>query len=167
MWLRQRGAPSSTKILPAATVSDFLGAWREHTSPINGKDKECVELWLHSTLYPPLPYCSTGGFGLYFKITGGCSMLLCLCLEQPVSGLEEGGSQVMWNTENVFISCFVCSQLGAGQGNTSPWLRANVISPGGIRYPTKVSFKNTFPFGCFYIHCTCPPQESKVQVLPC
>jgi hypothetical protein len=47
-------------------------------------------------------------------------MLLCLHMEQPVSGSEEGGSQVMRNTENFCMLCFVCSQLGAGQGNTSP-----------------------------------------------
>jgi hypothetical protein len=44
------------------------------------------------------------GFGLYFKITGVCSVLLCLRLEQPLSGSEEGGSQVMQNTEN-FVFC--------------------------------------------------------------
>ena len=47
-------------------------------------------------------------------------MLLCLHLEQPVSGSEEGGSQVTQNSENFFMLCFVCSQLGAGQINTSP-----------------------------------------------
>jgi len=47
-------------------------------------------------------------------------MLLCLHVDQPVSGSEEGGSQVMRSTENFFMLCFVCSQLGAGQGNTSP-----------------------------------------------
>jgi hypothetical protein len=41
-------------------------------------------------------------------------MLLCLHMEQPVSGSEEGGSQAMRNTENSFMLCFVCSQLGAG-----------------------------------------------------
>jgi hypothetical protein len=33
---------------------------------------------------------------------------------------EEGGSQLMKNTENFFMLCFVCSQLGAVQGNVSP-----------------------------------------------
>ena len=65
-------------------------------------------------------YFTTGGFGLYFKITGMCSMLLCLHLEQPMSGSEDGDSQVMRNTENFFMLCFVCLQLGAGQENTSP-----------------------------------------------
>jgi hypothetical protein len=76
----------------------------------------------------------------------------------PCWAVEAGGSQVMWNSENFFILCFVCSQLGAGQGNTSPWLWSNVMSLWSISYPTKVSFKNTFSFRCFYIHCTCPPQ---------
>jgi hypothetical protein len=78
-----------------------------------------------------------------------------------VSGAEEGGSQVMGNTENVFMSCVVCSQLGAWQGNTSPWLSSNVMSAWGIGYPTKVSFKNTFPFCCFYIHCAWPLRKVK------
>jgi hypothetical protein len=103
-------------------------------------------------------------FWSLFKTTGMCWMLLCLHVEYPVSDSEEGGSQVMWNTENSFMLCFVCSQLGAGWGNTSPWLGSNVMSPWGIGYPTKVSFENTFSFRCFHIHCTCPPQESKVQV---
>jgi hypothetical protein len=34
-------------------------------------------------------------FVIYFKITGMCSVLLCLHVEQPVSGFEEGDSQVM------------------------------------------------------------------------
>jgi hypothetical protein len=37
-----------------------------------------------------------------------------------MSGAEEGGRQVMRNTENFFMLCFVFSQLGAGQGDTSP-----------------------------------------------
>ena len=77
-------------------------------------------------------------------------MLLCLHLEQPVSGSEEGGSQLMLCTEN-FVLCFVCSQLGAGQGNTSPCLGLNVMSPWGIQCCTKVSFKNELTFPRFYI----------------
>jgi len=69
---------------------------------------------------PSLPYVSTGGFGVHCEITGMCSKQLCLHVEQRVSGAEEGGSQVMLNTENVFMLCFVSSQLGAGQGDTSP-----------------------------------------------
>ena len=53
------------------------------------------------------------------KITGMCSVLLCLRVEQPVSGSEQGGSQLMRNLANFFILCCVCSQLGAGQGKTS------------------------------------------------
>ena len=34
--------------------------------------------------------------------------------DEPVSGSEGGGSQLMQNTENFFMLCFVCSQLGAG-----------------------------------------------------
>jgi hypothetical protein len=49
-----------------------------------------------------------------------CSLLLCLHVDQLASGSEEGGSQVMQNTENFFMLCFVCSQLGAGNGKTSP-----------------------------------------------
>ena len=47
-------------------------------------------------------------------------MLLCLHVDEPVSGSEEGISQLMQNIEKFFMLCFVCSQLGAGQGNTSP-----------------------------------------------
>jgi len=36
-------------------------------------------------------------------------MLLCLHLEQPVSGSEDRGSQVMRNTENFFSVVFVHS----------------------------------------------------------
>jgi hypothetical protein len=59
-------------------------------------------------------------FVIYFKIIGMCSVLLCLHVDEPVSGFEEGGSQLMQNTENLFMLCSVCSQLGAGQWNTSP-----------------------------------------------
>jgi hypothetical protein len=53
-------------------------------------------------------------FGIYFKTTGMCSVLLCLHVVQPASGYEGGGSQLMKNTENICMLCFVCSQLGAG-----------------------------------------------------
>jgi hypothetical protein len=69
---------------------------------------------------PSLPYVSTGGFGVHWEITRMCSKQLCLHVEQRVSGAEEGGSQVMRNTENFFMLCFISSQLGAGQGDTSP-----------------------------------------------
>jgi len=59
-------------------------------------------------------------FVVYFKIMGMCSVLLCLHVDEPVSGCEGGGSQLMQNTENFFMLCFVCSQFGAEQGNTSP-----------------------------------------------
>jgi len=49
-----------------------------------------------------------------------CSVLLSLHVDEPVSGSEGGGSQLMQNIENFFMLCFVCSQLDAGQGNTSP-----------------------------------------------
>jgi hypothetical protein len=52
-----------------------------------------------------------------------CSVLLCLHVDEPVSGCEEGGSQLMQNTENFFMLCFVCSQLGAGQGT---WVKCDV-----------------------------------------
>ena len=76
---------------------------------------------------------------------------------------RQSGDAKYWK----FMLCFVFSQLGAGQGNTWPCLWSNVMSPWGIRYPTKVSFKNTFSFCCVYIHCTWPPQESKVQASRC
>jgi len=59
-------------------------------------------------------------FVIYFKIIVMCSVLFCLHVDEPVSGSEGGGSQLMQNTENFVMLCFVCSQLGAGQGNTSP-----------------------------------------------
>jgi len=34
-------------------------------------------------------------FVIYFEITVMCSVLLCLHVDQPVSGFEEGGSRVM------------------------------------------------------------------------
>jgi hypothetical protein len=46
---------------------------------------------------------------------------------------------------------FVCSQVGAGQGNTTPWLGSNVMSACGIRWWTKVSFRNKLSFPRFYI----------------
>jgi len=59
-------------------------------------------------------------FVIYFIIIGMCSVLLCLHVDEPVSGSEGGGSQLMQNTGNFFMLCFVCSQFGAGQENTSP-----------------------------------------------
>jgi hypothetical protein len=77
-------------------------------------------LKLHSTLC--LHYRTSGllAFVIYFKIARICSVLFCLHVDQPASGSEEGGSQLMQNTEDFFMLCFVCSQLGAGQGNMSP-----------------------------------------------
>ena len=65
---------------------------------------------------PSLPYLSTGGFGLYFKVTGMCSVLLCLHLEQPVSGSEEGGSQMMRYTEHFFRLCLFFDSWVQGTG---------------------------------------------------
>ena len=53
-------------------------------------------------------------FGISFKITAVCSVPLCLHVVQPASGSEEGGSQLMRNTANICMLCFVRSQLGAG-----------------------------------------------------
>ena len=99
-----------------------------------------------------------------FKIIGTCSLLLCLHVDQPASSCEEGGRQVMQNTENFFILCFVCSQLGAVHGKTSPWLESNVMSPWGIGCCTRVSFKNKLSFSRFYIHYNWPLQKIKVWV---
>ena len=79
-----------------------------------------MELSLHSTLRHNASPSALLAFVIYFKIIGMCSVLLCLHVDEPVSGSEEGGSQLMQNTENFFVLCVVCSQLGAGQGNTSP-----------------------------------------------
>jgi hypothetical protein len=46
-------------------------------------------------------------------------VLLYLHVEQPVSGSEEGGSQLIQNSENFLMLFCVCSQFGAGQGSTS------------------------------------------------
>jgi len=48
---------------------------------------------------------------------------------EPLLGFEKGGSKLMQNTEHFFVLFFFCSQLGAGQRNTSPWLVSNVRSP--------------------------------------
>jgi len=69
-----------------------------------------------------------------------CSVLLYLHVVQLASGSEDGGSQLMQNTENFFMLCFVCSQLGAGQRNTSPWLGSNVVSWWCIRCFTNSKF---------------------------
>ena len=47
--------------------------------------------------------------------------------------------------------CFVCSQLDAGQGNTSPWLRSCGVSVRRQLLYKKVRFKNKFSFHRFYI----------------
>jgi hypothetical protein len=45
-------------------------------------------------------------------------MLLCLHLEQPVPGSEEGGSLGIWKTENLFMLCVVYSWVqGKGTGH--------------------------------------------------
>ena len=51
----------------------------------------------------------TGGFRVYMNITGMCSVLLCLHVEQPVSGSEQGGSQLMQNFQNFLMLCCVYS----------------------------------------------------------
>ena len=73
-------------------------------------------------------------------------MLLCLHVEQRASGSEEGGSHLMQNTEYICMLCFVCSQLGSEQVNTSQQLGSDVMFPWGIRCSTKVSFKINFLF---------------------
>jgi hypothetical protein len=47
-------------------------------------------------------------FEIYLEFTGMCLVLSCLHLEEPALGSEEGGSQLMHNTENFFILFFVC-----------------------------------------------------------
>jgi hypothetical protein len=43
------------------------------------------------------------------KFTGMCLVLFCLHLDEPALGSEMGGSQLMHNTENIFILfLFVC-----------------------------------------------------------
>ena len=79
----------------------------EHFSPLMEKVKNACCFIHYHTL-------ALVGFGIYCKITGMCSVLLCLHVEQPASGSEEEGSHLMRNTENICILCFVCSQLGAG-----------------------------------------------------
>jgi hypothetical protein len=68
---------------------------------------------------------------------------------------RQSGDAKFWKF--LYVVCFVCSQLGAGQGNTSLCFGSNVMSSWSVGYLTKVSFKNSFSFRCFYIHCTCPP----------
>jgi hypothetical protein len=80
-------------------------------------------------------------FVIYFKIIGMCSVLLCLHVEQRVSGSEVEGSQVIQSTENFFMLCFVSSQLGAGQGNTSPWREPKVMCLWCVRCFTKSKFQ--------------------------
>jgi len=114
------------------TVSRFLGAVTAST------------LCRHYHSAAPVAFVT------YFKITVTCSVLLCLHVDQPASGSEEGeqsGDTKYWK----FMLCYVCSQLGAGQGNTSPWLGSNVMSPWGIRCSKYVSFKNKLLFHKLYI----------------
>ena len=116
---------------------------------------------------PSIPYFSTGGFGLYFKIIRDVVSAVMPPSGAAVSYSEEGGSQVMRNTESFFMLCFVFSQLAAGQGNTSiamTWIKCDFSMGHQMLY--KVSFKNKFSFCCFYIHCKWPCQESEVQVSP-
>ena len=54
----------------------------------------------------------TGGFRVYMNITGMCSVLLCLHVEQPVSGSEQGGSHLMQNFQNFFMLCCVVFTVG-------------------------------------------------------
>ena len=63
---------------------------------------------------------------------------------------EGGDSQLIRNTENFFMLCLVCSQLGAGHANMASQLGSNVVPLWGIRCCTKVSFKNKFSFCYFY-----------------
>ena len=71
-----------------------------------------------------------------------CWVLLCLHVEQPASGSEEGGSQFMQNTENFIMLCFVCSQFSAGQGKTHQVLDHVWCLHGASGVLQKVSFKN-------------------------
>jgi hypothetical protein len=69
---------------------------------------------MHAALFVTICTLALVGFGIYCKITGMCSVLLCLHFEQPASGSEEEGSHLMQNTENICILCFVCSQSDVG-----------------------------------------------------
>jgi hypothetical protein len=103
-------------------------------------------LWLHNTLC--LHYLATALLAcvICFKIIGMCSVLLCLHVDQPASGSEEGGSQLMQNTENFFMLCFVCSQLGAVHDLAQMWCLR--VASDAIQ---KVSFKNRLSFPRFFI----------------
>ena len=73
-------------------------------------------------------------------------MLLCLHVEESVSGFEEGGSLFMQNTENICMLCFVCSQLGyrANEHITTTWIRCDVSVGHQVLYKSKC--ENKFPF---------------------
>jgi hypothetical protein len=100
---------------------------------------------------PSLPYFGTGGLCNSFQNYRNVFNAAVPPSGTACVGSEEGGSQVMRSTENFFMLCFVCSQLGSGQGNTSPCLGSNVMSPWGIQCCTKVSFKNKLLFSRFYM----------------
>jgi len=55
------------------------------------------------------------------------SVLLCLHVDKPVSGSEEGGSQVKQTTENFFVLCFVFTVGCKAMGHiTMPWIKCDV-----------------------------------------
>jgi hypothetical protein len=83
---------------------------------------------------PSLPYLGTVGFGVHFKITGMCSKLLYLHVEQPVSCSEEGGSQVVGSTENFFVLCFFTVGCGARELITMVLIKCDVFVEHQIPY---------------------------------
>lgn len=59
-----------------------------------------------------------------------------------MSGSEEGGSHLMLSNENVFMLCFMCSHLGAEQGDiTMTWICYNVSAGHQMQYQSEFKKK--------------------------
>jgi hypothetical protein len=93
---------------PVVTVSRFLGAVTANT------------------LCPQYHTAALVAFVIYFEITGMCSVLLCLHVDEPVSGYDEGGSQVMGILKIYVVVCLFTVGCTAREHSTVTWIECDV-----------------------------------------
>jgi hypothetical protein len=127
-----------TTVLPAVTVSFFLGAWSSTHTP-NRTHKDCLYLWLCSTLCLHYHTCAlVPALVIVVKLH---ARVQC-CYASSWSCLFQGlKREAVWWLEKLKISlCCVLFTVGrrAGGHVTMTWIKCE--TQWGIRHYTKVKF---------------------------
>ena len=106
-------------------------------------------IFLHSTLCRHYHTSALVVFVIYFKIVGMCSVLLCLHVDEHLSGSEE--EAISWcKILNIFydVFCFFTVRCTATEHITK--IKCDVFVGQQMLYK-KLSFKNKLSFHRFYI----------------